>query len=416
MHVGVLREAKQDETRVALQPFQAAVLIEGGHKVFVEEGAGLAAGFHDEDYAANGAVVAPKAEVLEQGRLLLKVKAPTVEEFGDYRADQALFTYLHFDENIPRSDILDLIGSGFLGIAYEWVGEAGVYPLLEPMSRLTGYLFAQKALEICAREKGVFCPANEPFLTAGRALIIGLGNIGLSAFRFFSDLKLDIVVLANSDRDEVNRRADSRFRTRGVDHIGLAGAGFIKMNQQEPERTKEELSVLMPSLDIVINAAVRRSSLAKERMDYLIDRSMVAGMARNSVVCDATANDRDMIETCVSSASLRDTYREEGVVHYNCDHIPACVGRTATQLLTAATFPYVRKLADGGLIDAIMKDPSLENAVSCYRGKVTHRFSAEKKGIAHQSFRSLLKEPARPAGPASGWKNGVLKRALGEVQ
>lgn len=390
MQIGVLREVKQDETRVALQPFQAAILARKGHRVLIEEGAGVAAGFSDVDYAAEQAIVAPKHDVLSQSDLLVKVKAPTPAEFGDYRADQALFTYLHFDENIPGSAILSLIRSGVLGLAYEWVGGAGRYPLLQPMSRLTGYLFAQKALELCAREKGVFCPRNEFFLPGGRALIVGLGNIGLSAFRFLSDLRVNLTVLANSDRDEVNRKMDARFATHGIDHIDITHSTFVRMDSENPDRTKDEIAALMPNLDIVINCAVRRPSLGKSRMNYLIDRSMVAAMASGSVICDATANDKDLIETCVSSASLQDTYRDEGVVHYNCDHIPSSVPRTATQLLTEQTFPYILKLAERGPINAIMSDPYLENSVCCYRGRLTHRLSAEKKGLSYQPVRELL--------------------------
>ena len=392
MFVGVLREIKEDERRVALQPFQARLLGERGHKVYVEEGAGVGAGFADTEYAANGASVVSKATVLERCTLLLKVKAPMPAEYGDYRDRHTLFTYLHFDENISASNILSLIRSGFLGLAYEWVGENGHYPLLQPMSRLTGYLFAQKALEICAREKGVFCAANEDFLPAGRGMIVGLGNIGLSAFRFLSDLKVQLVVVANSTADEVNRRANERFETREVDYIARAKASFIRMDTDDPDKTRAEIAAHLPKLDILINCAVRRPSFSKAKLSYLIDAPMIAAMERNSVVCDATANDKDLIETCVSSASLDKTYTESGVVHYNCDHIPALVARTATELLTEHTFPYVMQLADRGVIDAIRHNGYLANAACCYRGHVTHSLSAEKKDLPYQPIQDLLHE------------------------
>jgi alanine dehydrogenase len=260
------------------------------------------------------------------------------------------------------------------------------------MSRLTGYLYAQKALEICAREKGVFCAANESFLPAGRALIIGLGNIGLSVFRYLSDLKVGLVVVANSDAAEVNRRANDRFQTTGIDYFGRAGTELIRMDVQRPQTTKDQIAARLPGMDIVINCAVRRTNLDKEAMDFIIDKSMVGQMESGSLVCDATANDRDFIETCVSSASLHDTYRECGVIHYNCDHIPALVPRTATELLTERTFYYILKLANSGVIEALRADRYLQNAACCYQGHLTHRLSAERKRLPYQPIHELISQ------------------------
>ncbi|MFG3594642.1 hypothetical protein [Bradyrhizobium sp. RDI18] len=167
MNVGVLKEIKQDEHRVALQPLQARVLSSSGHTVYIESGAGEGAGFSDSDYQESGAKIVVKSKLLTEARLLLKVKAPLRSEYVDYAPHHILFTYLHFDENIAAQDISELVSRGFLGIAYEWVGKDGRYPLLEPMSRLTGYLFAHRALELCSKEKRTFCPRNENFLPGG---------------------------------------------------------------------------------------------------------------------------------------------------------------------------------------------------------------------------------------------------------
>jgi alanine dehydrogenase len=177
MNIGVLKEMKQDERRVALQPVQAKVLSSLDHNVYVEIGAGEGAGFADEDYLTNGAKVVTKSEVLARAKLLLKVKAPLRSEYADYAPHHILFTYLHFDENIPAQDISELIGGGFLGIAYEWVGKAGQYPLLEPMSQLTGYLFAQRALELCSREKVYSVPGTKTFC---RVVVLSLSAAGTS--------------------------------------------------------------------------------------------------------------------------------------------------------------------------------------------------------------------------------------------
>lgn len=390
MNIGVLKEIKQDERRVALQPIQARALSSQGHCIHVEIGAGEGAGFADEDYWANGAMVVTKAEVLARSQLLLKVKAPLRSEYADYAPHHILFTYLHFDENIPAQDISDLISGGFLGIAYEWVGKAGRYPLLEPMSQLTGYLFAQRALELCSQEKGVFCPRNENLLPGGRALIVGCGNIGLSAFKYLSDLGVRLTVIAPRGREEFNRKANERFETERIDYIDTTGSNLVVMDNKDPSRTQDVIAAALPETDIVLNCAVRRAALPKQRMEYLIDHNMVRVMQRGSIVCDCTACDRDMIETCTSSSSLYHSYREHNVVHYNCDHIPSMVASTATRLLTARTFAYIRHIANLGSLQAVGEDENLRNGVCCFRGHLTHALSAEKKGLPYRPVSDVL--------------------------
>lgn len=390
MKIGVLKDMKPDERRVALLPRHAHALTEKGHCVTVERGAGEGAGFIDAHYACSGAKLADKFEVLQESELLLKVKAPLPREFSDYAHSHTLFTYLHFDENIPRSDIAALIEGGFLGIAYEWVGTGGSFPLLEPMSRLTGYLFAQKAVELCASEKGTFCPRNEDFLPGGHAILIGTGNIGLSALKYLLDLNLRLTVIHNASAETVRGRMQRRFTEAASDALGRRDLRFIRMETGDPARTRDQIAELLPDADIIINAAVRRPDLPKSKLAYLIDREMIATMAPGSIVCDATACDRDLIETCVSSPSLHATYREDGVVHYNCDHIPALVARTASELLTEATFPYICELADRGIVDALRSNAALRNGVSCCDGWITHRLSAEKKDLPYRPIEDLL--------------------------
>jgi alanine dehydrogenase len=390
MNIGVLKEIKQDERRVALQPIQARALSSLNHSICVETGAGDGAGFTDEDYRASGAAVVTKGEVLARSQLLLKVKAPLRSEYADYAPHHILFTYLHFDENIPAQDICELVSRGFLGIAYEWVGKAGQYPLLEPMSQLTGYLFAQRALELCSQEKGVFCPRNENLLPGGRALIVGCGNIGLSAFKYLSDLGIPLTIVAPRSREEFNRKANDRFGTEGVDYIGTTGSDLIVMDSKNPSRTQDKIAAVLPEADIVLNCAVRRADLPKQTMEYLINRSMVRIMQRGSIVCDCTACDQDMIETCMSSSSLYHSYREHNIVHYNCDHIPSMVASTATRLLTARTFPYIRRIANLGSLRAVTEDENLRNAVCCYHGHLTHALSAEKKGLPYRPISDVL--------------------------
>ncbi|MGY4509470.1 hypothetical protein [Bradyrhizobium sp. USDA 3650] len=391
MDIGILKEVKQDERRVALQPIQANALSRLDHKIYVELGAGEAAGFRDEDYQANGAEMVSKGEVLARARLLLKVKAPLRSEYADYAPHHILFTYLHFDENFPAQDISELVSRGFQGIAYEWVGRADRYPLLEPMSRLTGYLFAQKALELCSQEKGVFCPRNEDFLPGGRALIIGAGNIGLSAFKCLSDLGIPLTVVVSRSGDDFNRKANVRFGTERIDYIGKTGTKTLMMDHECPSRTQEMIAAVLPETDIVLNCAVRRPYLPKEKLEYLIDRSMIRTMQQSSIVCDCTACDRDLIETCTSSSLLNYSYREEDIVHYNCDHIPSLVANTATRLLSERTFEYIRHIANVGFFQAITEDENLRNGVCCCAGHLTHALSAQKKGLLYRPVADVIR-------------------------
>ncbi|MDH2348177.1 hypothetical protein [Bradyrhizobium sp. SSUT77] len=397
MNIGVLKEIKRDERRVALQPIQASALSQLDHKIYVEVGAGDGAGFSDAEYRASGAEVVMKEEVLTRAQLLLKVKAPLRSEFCDYAPHHILFAYLHFDENIPAHEISELVSRGFLGIAYEWVGKAGKYPLLEPMSQLTGYLFAQRALDLCSRNKGVFCPRNESHLPGGRALIVGCGNIGLSAFKYLSDLGVALTIVVNRGREDFNAKANIRFGTKGVDYVSAASVNLIVMDKKEPSRTQDTIAGVLPETDVLLNCAVRRPELPKWRMEYLIDRSMVRAMQRGSVVCDCTACDQDLIETCISSASLYHSYREEGIVHYNCDHIPSMVANTATRMLTSRTFAYIRYIASLQSRAAITEDESLSNGVCCYRGHLTHALSASKKGLPYRALSDVIEPSDRTA-------------------
>ncbi len=389
MDIGVLRERKQDENRVALQPVQAGQLVARGHRVWVEEGCGQSSGFRDEEYAEAGARVCDKAEALKRCELVLKVKAPLESEYGDYQARHTLFTFLHFDENFPAERIARLIRPGLLGIAYEWVEREGDHPLLTPMSRLTGYLFAQRAVELCTRHKGIVCGQYEPGLSGARVLVIGLGRIGLSAAAFCLHNRARLSLL-DKHPQSVNDRLNAKLGTRGVDHVVRHGIEVLGFDRAEPRRSVQALVGILPRTDIVLGCAVRRPDLPRSQLEYLIDDGMVRSMQPGSVLCDATACDRDLYETVVSKESLTEFDVIHGVVHYSPDHIPSYVGRTATELLTAATFPYVLAMAERGVLRALREMPDLRRGVSCYQGHLTLERAAQKKSMPFRPIEELL--------------------------
>jgi alanine dehydrogenase len=389
MNVGVLKERKKDERRVALQPHQVQQLVSQGHSVWVEREAGIFAQYRDRDYQQAGASVSDKQQILQNCQLLLKVKCPIPGEYHDYRSDHILFTYLHFDENISPENIEALIQSGFLGIAYEWVGTQGNYPLLEPMSKITGHLFYQRSTELLAQHKGVLAGRYTEDLTGANILIIGLGRIGTEVLKCALLNQLNITVVARHPQQVIDKTHQILQQLFGVEpsqdlpHI-------IPFDNFHPEQCQERLKKLMPTLDIIINCAVRRPELPKDKLKYLIDRDSIALMQPYSVVCDATACDRDLLETCISSESLTHYDLIKDIIHYSPDHIPSYVPKTATDLLTNATFEYIQLIANQGLKTAIQSNKALQNGVSCYQGQITHQYTAQKKGFNYANILDLL--------------------------
>jgi len=389
MNIGVLKEIKPDEKRVALQPEQISELIKAGHTVYVEHNAGISAGYNDQQYIKNGAKVSNKENILKLSELILKIKVPVLSEYSDYCEAHILFAYLHFDENISPENISRLIQSGFMGIAYEWIEENGHYPLLEPMSRLTGYLFAQKSIELCTKYKGILCGRHERFSDGATAMIIGLGNIGLSALKYYLDTKLNLIII-DKHPETVNNRINKRFQTINIDYIQKYNLNIIAFDNNAPIRSKKQIKEILPKVDIILNCAVRRPNLPKDQLKYLIDKRMLKSLSPGSVICDTTACNKDLVETCVSSEILDKYDIIQDVIHYNCDHIPSYVSKTSTKILTDASFPFIKEIANKGKRAAIRENEALKKGISCYKGKMTHKYTAIKKGFDYYNILHLL--------------------------
>ena len=389
MNLGLLKELKTDEFRVALLPLQVKELVKNGHMVFIEKNAGIHAGYKDDEYEQNGAEICEKEKILKESKLILKVKAPVDSEYGDYNKDHIVFTYFHFDENILPEKIQQMIQSGFTGISYEWVEDNGRYPLLEPMSKLTGYLFAQKAVELVTHHKGILCGKYEDYLKPAHALIIGLGTIGLSALKYFLDNHISVTIL-DKNVQTINDRINNRFNTIQVDYKENYSISCMPFNNINPVETKTILEENIANFDIILNCAVRRPDLPKSKLEYLIDEAMVKKMELGSVICDTTACDKDLVETCISSEKVNHFDVIFNVVHYNCDHIPSSVGRSASELLTSHTFPFVLEIANKGLVEAARLKKPLYNGIVCYQGKITHQYIAQKKEFEFFELSDLL--------------------------
>ena len=386
MRIGVLKERKHDERRVALRPCQVDTLVKSGHEVYVERAAGEFVGYRDFEYEKAGAIILDQNDIYESASLLLKVKCPLEIEFSYLNEKHTLFAFLHFDENISPVNINRIVETGVTGIAYEWVQKNGCYPLLQPMSELTGAVSARKTMELLVEKKGLLGGSYLSHWPASKAMVIGVGHIGANAINVFLRNKYRLVVIDKNPKTLENRLSPYV----DLDMWRQANVTVVRFDESEPEQSVKEMRNYLPEIDIVICAAVRRATLPKERLEFLITKGDVKMMQRNSIISDAKACTRDLIETCVATEGLYDTYVEEDVFHYNCDHVPSLVARTATELLTEATFPYVRMLAEKGFEQAVGNDTSLFSAVMCYRKCLTHEYSAKKKNMPFDYLRDMI--------------------------
>lgn len=326
MNLGLLKELKTDEFRVALLPVQVKDLVKDGHTVFVEKNAGLYAGYNDIEYQHFGAKIHKKDDILSESEMILKIKAPLESEYTDYNKDHIIFTYFHFDEN---------------------------------------------------------------YLKPARVLIIGLGTIGLSALKYFLDNHLAVTIL-DKNIHTINDRINKRFNTHQIDYIENNSIICLPFNNDNPVESKTKLKEIIGSFDIIVNCAVRRSNLPKSKLKYLIDEEMIKKMEPTSVICDTTACDKNLIETCISSEKVDHIDIIHDVIHYNCDHIPSLVGRSASELLTSRTFPFIMDIANKGLVEAIRSNKPLYNGIVCYQGKITHQYIAQKKGFEFYELTDLI--------------------------
>jgi alanine dehydrogenase len=389
MIIGIGKEIKVDEKRVSMQPYQAKELMEHGHKVLMEYDAGLLAGFPNEEYTQYGVELVNKQDLYDKSEMIIKVKEPLLSEYGYLKENQILFTYLHFDGNMPCKDIAAIVNTKVTAIAYEWVTKNNDLPLLNPMSDITGTLYALRSMDLLMQNKGKLPGNYFENVETPKVLLIGLGHIGMNALK---------VYLMNQLHIDIIDKHPETFEQRVIDRIGKEVweqgkkyANIIKFDNENPSNTVNEIDANIEKYDIILNAAVRRNDLPKSRLEYLITAETVAKMKKGSIICDAPANIKDLIETAEPSEELYKPYEVSGVVHYTCDHLPAYTPHASTMLLTNATFPYVKLLAEG-FENAVKKNPGLYDGTMCYKGNLVHEYTGKKKNINHCSLMSLINQ------------------------
>lgn len=368
--VGIPREVKNNEFRVAITPAGVHELVRNGHQVVVERGAGLGSSITDEEYVSAGAAILDTAdEVWASADLLLKVKEPIAEEYHRLRKDQTLFTYLHLAASKECTDAL--LASGTTAIAYETVELANrALPLLAPMSEVAGRLAPQVGayhLMRAAGGRGVL-PGGVPGVTPAKAVVIGGGVSGWNAAQIAIGMGFDVTLL---DRD-INklREADKIFGTK---------VKAVMSNSFELEK-----AVL--DADLVIGAVLIPGAKAPK----LVTNEMVARMKPGSVLVDIAIDQGGCFEDSRPTTHAEPTFKVHNSVFYCVANMPGGVPNTSTNALTNATLPYIVSLANNGWVEALRRDAALAKGLNTHDGKVVYKEVAEAHGLPHVELDSLL--------------------------
>ncbi len=361
MKVGVPTEIKADEYRVALTPSGVRELRDLGHEVVVQAGAGEGSAIADDDYVAQGAVIVPDAEaVFAEAELVVKVKEPQPAEVERLEPRHTLFTYLHLapDPELTRG----LLDSGATCIAYETVEDArGRLPLLAPMSEVAGKIAAQAGafmLEKPLGGRGLLL-GGVPGVAAGKVMVIGGGVVGQNAAE---------VAIGMGGEVYVYDRSIDRLRELEVLLNGRCSTCFA---------STLEIEQRLPEMDLVIGAVLVHGAKAPR----VITRAQLALMRRNAVLVDVSIDQGGCFETSHPTTHSDPTYEVDGITHYCVANMPGAVPITSTYALTNATMPYVVRLAEHGVHEALTSDPGFLQGLNVAAGRLTSEPVARDQGL-----------------------------------
>ncbi|OQP16476.1 alanine dehydrogenase [Geobacillus zalihae] len=370
MIIGVPKEIKNNENRVAITPAGVLSFVQAGHTVLIEKEAGVGSGFSDSDYARAGAQIIERAEdVWAQADMVMKVKEPLPSEYGYFRPGLILFTYLHLaaDPELTRA----LKESGVIAIAYETVQVGRTLPLLTPMSEVAGRMAAQIGAQFLEKPyggKGILL-GGVPGVARGKVVIIGGGVVGTNAAKVAVGLGADVTIIdLNADR---LRELDDIFGNQ------------ITTLMSNPMNIAEAVA----EADLVIGAVL----IPGARAPKLVTEDMVKAMKPGSVIVDVAIDQGGIVETSDHVTTHDDpTYVKHGVVHYAVANMPGAVPRTSTIALTNVTIPYALQIANKGVMQAITDNPALELGVNVANGEITYEAVARDLGYRYVPAREAL--------------------------
>ncbi|MEB3160454.1 MAG: alanine dehydrogenase [Synechocystis sp.] len=350
MEVGVPKEIKDQEFRVGLTPASVRALVDQGHQVFVEQGAGLGSSFPDGDYQRAGATVVETAEQAWQRQLVVKVKEPLPQEYGFLSLPKLLFTYLHLAADRRLTEAL--LKSGVTAIAYETVElENGQLPLLSPMSRIAGRLAVQMGAHYLEKQQGGrgVLLGGVPGVPAGQVTILGGGIVGTEAAKMAVGLGATVSILdINVDR---------------LNQLGELFGSRIDLRYS----SRSQIDDLLPRTDLLIGAVL----VPGKRAPILVSRDQVETLPKGAVILDVAIDQGGCVETLKVTSHSQPSYVEAGVVHVGIPNMPGATPWTATQALNNSTLPYVLRLAHQGP-DAWADHLPLAKGVNIQAGQLIH--------------------------------------------
>ncbi|MGR5952729.1 alanine dehydrogenase [Bacillus paranthracis] len=375
MRIGIPTEIKNNENRVAMTPAGAVHLVQNGHEVFVQKGAGLGSGFTDEEYVQAGAKLVETAEEAWNQDMVMKVKEPVASEYGYFREGLILFTYLHL---APEPELTKaLIDNKVVSIAYETVQlDNRSLPLLAPMSEVAGRMSAQIGAQFLEKNKGGkrYFTCRRSRVKRGKVTIIGGGQAGTNAAKIAVGLGADVTIIDLSA--ERLRQLDDIFGNQ------------VKTLMSNPYNIAEAVK----ESDLVIGAVLIPGAKAPK----LVTEEMIQSMEPGSVVVDIAIDQGGIFET-TDRITTHDnpTYEKHGVVHYAVANMPGAVPRTSTLALTNVTVPYAVQIANKGYKDACLGNTALLKGINTLDGYVTFEAVAEAHGLQYADAKELLeKAPA----------------------
>jgi alanine dehydrogenase len=370
MIVGVLKEIKAEENRVALSPGGVEVMRQNGHGVLVEKSAGRASGFGNALYKAAGAeIVESSKDIFKKADMIIRVKEPQRSEFGLIQEDQIYFAYLHLaaSEEVTRA----IIDAGSVNIAYETIQKAdGTLPLLTPMSEVAGPMAIQegaKYLEMAQGGHGVLL-GGVPGVDPGTVMIIGGGAVGINAAKMACGLGAKVYIL-DIDLDRLRYLSD------------VMPSHCVTL-MSSPATIRE----VLPKADVVVGAVLVPGS----KTPTLVTREMLKTMKKGSVLIDVSIDQGGCFETSKETTHADPTYSIDGIVHYAVSNMPGALPRTSTLALNNATLPYAVEIANKGWRKAMKENPEIKLGANVVNGHVTYEGVAEAFGLKRVDINSLL--------------------------
>jgi alanine dehydrogenase len=370
MVIGVPKEIKNNENRVALTPAGTQELVKRGHTVNVQATAGIDSGFSDDEYVRAGAAIIPDAAlVFESAEMIMKVKEPVEPEYKLIRKDQLVFTYFHFASFEPLTRAM--IESGAICLAYETVERLdGSLPLLIPMSEVAGRMAIQegaKYLEKPLKGRGILL-GGVPGVQPAKVLILGGGVVGTNAAKIAAGMGADVTIL------DLNIN-----RLRYLDDVMPKNVRTIVSN----EYTIREL---ITDADLIVGGVLVPGAKAPK----LITRDMLKSMRAGTVLVDVAVDQGGCIETCRPTTHEDPTFIIDDVVHYCVANMPGAVPYTSTLALTNATLPYALRLAGMGWVKAAQESLELRNGLNVIRGEVVYKAVADTFNLSYTDVKNFL--------------------------